>query len=364
VKTHILFLLPIFSFCFAEETGFSYWWQSDGLIDYQQMEELNDLSGDAELWCALAELYVGSELAEEADCVFAQEAVPKAKKGKKMWNANIKAGSNLDSNGNFVNKFAKASGKAWKFSGEAAVKEGKGARGTAGFRHGIFYAKGGDLTNKHKGVLSELNLSDLKLGGEWLFREGESDSSWIYGRYSKNFFGRSIYSGGNFRMVAPYEGGNRLWSRSWQGVRYGNWNLRVTEIAVLKERENALDVALLAERKRRGARLAFEHDKNKDRVSAGFKPVIKGPDSLWARAEKPLSMRIGWDKKMENVKISNSFNMKKNWNADKPLEYRSESKMKIPLAMQPVLTFRWTAHVYRNGRLNLRQFYVEYLFSL
>jgi hypothetical protein len=351
--------LFIFSLCLAEENGFSYWWQSDGIIDYLQMEELNDLSGDSESWCALAELYVGAELAEEAECVFAADTAPKAKKGKKIWSANVKGGSNLDSNGNFINKFAKASGTAWKFSGEAGVRENKGARGIAAFRHGIFYAKGGDLTSKHRGVLSELNLSDLKLGGEWLFREEKSDSSWIYGRYGKNFFGKSVYAGGNFRMVAPYSNGNRLWSRSWQGVRYSNWNLRITEIGVLKENENNLDAALLAERRKAGARLAFEHDKSKDRISAGFKPVIKGTDSLWACADMPLSMRIGWDKKMENVKISNSFYIKKNWAADKALVYRSESKIKIPIAFSPLLTLRWTAHVYRNGNLNLKQFYVE-----
>jgi hypothetical protein len=358
VKAYLV-LLFVFSLCVAEENGFSYWWQSDGAIDYQQMEELNDLSGDSELWCALAELYVGRELAEEAECVFATETVPAVKKGKKMWNLNLKEGTNLDSNGNFINKFAKASGKVWKFSGEAGIKEGNGTRGTAGFRHGIFYVKGGDLTNKHRGVLSEFSLSDLKLGGQWLFREEKSDSSWIFGRYSKNFFGKSVYAGGNFRLVVPYEAGNRLWSRSWQGVRYGNWNFRLTEIAIAKENENTLDYALLAERKRKGARLAFEHDKNKDRISAGFKPAIKGTDSLWARADKPLSMRIGWDKKIENVKIANSFYVKKNWTEDKPLEYRSESKIKIPLAISPLLTFRWTAYIYKDGKLNLKQFYVE-----
>lgn len=201
-------------------------------------------------------------------------------------------------------------------------------------------------------------MGELKLGGEWLFKDGK-DSSWIFGRYSENFLGKSVYAGGNFRMVAPYYGGNRFWSRSWQGVRYSNWNFKMTEIAVLKENENTLDFAWLAERKKKGARLAFEHDKNKSRISAGFKPIIKGTDSLWARADKPLSMRLGWDKKAQNIRVSNSFYLKKNWNADKPLEFRSESKMKIPLAFSPLLTFRWTANVYRDGRLDLKQFYME-----
>ena len=344
--------------CFAEENGFSYWWQSDEIIDSLQMEELNDLGGDSELWCALAELYVGRELAEEADCVFIQEPSTQ-RKGKKIWSANLKNGANLDSNGNFINKFAKLGGKAWKFSGDAALKEGKGVRGTAAFRHGFFYAKGGDLTSKHRGALSELNLGDLKLGGEWLNRHGNRDSSWVFGRYNKNFLNRSIYAGGNFRMVAPYFGGNRMWSRLEQGVRYGSWNFKATEIAVAKENENTLDFIWLAERKRPGARLAVEHDKNKSRLSAGFKPLIKGSDSLWARAENPLSMRLAWDKKMPNAKLSNSLYVKKNWTADKPLEFRSESKMKLPLSLSPLLTCRWTANVYRSGELNLKQFYIE-----
>ncbi|MDR2581168.1 MAG: hypothetical protein LBC85_09280, partial [Fibromonadaceae bacterium] len=81
-----------FAWAYAEETGFSYWWQSDGIIDYRQMEELNDLSGDLELWCALAELYVGRELAEEADCDFEQAVVlarpARQKKSKKLWLGN------------------------------------------------------------------------------------------------------------------------------------------------------------------------------------------------------------------------------------------------------------------------------------
>jgi hypothetical protein len=322
------------------------------------MEELNDLGGDSELWCALAELYAGRELAEEADCVFIQESA-KPKQGKKKWKANLSSGANLDSNGNLINKFVKASGNAGPFSGGARFREGKGFNGTAAFRHGIFYAKGGDLTSKYRGALSELNLGELKLGGEWLYREDMRDSSWIYGRYSKNFLNRSVYAGGNFRMVAPYFGGNRLWSRSWQGLRIGNWNFKATEIAVAKENENTLDFSYLAERRKKGARLALERDKNKTRLSAGAKPAMGGSDSLWARAESPLSTRLGWDKKTQNIRVSNSFYLKKNWTADKPMEFRSESKIKIPLGVLPQLTFRWTANVYRDGKIDLKQFYVE-----
>jgi len=358
MKTHIFlffgFLLA-HTPCFAQENGFSYWWQSDGLIDYQQMEELDALSGDVELWCALAELYVGRELAEAAECVFFEE--PK-KKGKKIWKLNLSGGANLDSNGNMKNRFAKASGKAWDFSAEARVKEDDDVKGYAAFRHGIFYAKGGDLTSKHRGVLSEVNLSDLRIGGEWLFRE-ERDSSWIYGKFSKNFWEKRIYAGGNFRMVAPYFGGNRLWNRTWQGVRFWDWNLRATEIAVVKEYENTLDFIWLAERKRSGARLAFERDRNKSRISAGFTPVAKGSDSLWARAEHPLRLRLGWDKKMQNARISHSLLLKENWKLGKPLDFRSESKIKLPLAYSPLLTLRWTAYIYKNKRIDLRQFYVE-----
>ncbi|MDR2554072.1 MAG: hypothetical protein LBC64_01475 [Fibromonadaceae bacterium] len=343
------------SLCFAQENGFSYWWHSDGIIDYQQMEELDALSGDVELWCALAELYVGREQAEAAECVFFEE--PK-KKGKKIWKLNLSGGANLDSNGNMKNRFAKASGKAWDFSAEARIKEGDDVKGYAALRHGIFYAKGGDLTSKHRGLLSEVNLSDLRLGGQWLFRE-ERDSSWVYGKFSKNFLEKKVYAGGNFRMVAPYFGGNRLQSRTWQGVRFWDWNLRATEIAVVKENENTLDFIWLAERKRHGARLAFEHDRNKSRISAGFTPVAKGSDSLWARAEEPLRLRLGWDKKMQNARISHSLLLKENWKLGKPLDFRSESKIKFPLAYSPLLTIRWTAYIYKNKRIDLKQFYVE-----
>jgi hypothetical protein len=342
------------SFCFAQENGFSYWWQSDGIIDYPQMEELDALSGDTELWCALAELYVGREQAEAAECIFDKPQ----KKEKKIWKLNLSGGANLDSSGNLKNRFAKASGKVWNFSGEARIKEGDNVKGNAALRHGIFYAKGGDLTSKHRGVLSELNLSDLHLGGQWLFRE-ERDSSWIYGKFSKNFLEKRVYAGGNFRMVAPYFGENKLWSRTWQGVRLGDWNLRATEIAIAKENENTLDFTWLAERKRRGARLAFEHDKNKSKISAGLTPVAKGSDSLWARAEHPLQLRLGWDKKMQNAKISHSLLLKENWKQGKPLEFRSESKIKFPLTYSPLLTIRWTAHIYKNKRIDLRQFYLE-----
>jgi len=345
------FLFFAFFLCFAEDNGFSYWWLSDGIIDYRQMEELNDLSGDVELWCALAELYAGKELAEEADCIFAQEAqaAPKPKKGKKTWSVNLKNGANLDSNGNFINKFAKISSKAWKISGNITVKENKTPAAIATFKHGFFYAKGGDLTSKHRGVLSEINVSEMHLGAQRLFRDGK-DSSWFYGKFSKNFWDKRIYAGGNFRNNQ---------NRTWQGVRFLDWNFRMTETSLLKESENTLDFAFLAERKKQGARLAFEHDKNKSRISAGFKPIVSGSDSLWARAENPLSTRLGWDKKTQNVKVSNSFYLKKNWNKDKPLEFRSESKIKLPLNSSPLLTARWTANVYRDGRLNLKQFYVE-----
>jgi len=358
MKTHnFLFFgfLLANALCFAQENGFSYWWQSDGSIDYQQMEELDALSGDVELWCALAELYVGRELAEAAECIFAEE--PK-KKGKKIWKLNLSGGANLDSNGNMKNRFAKASGKVWDFSAEARVKEGDDAKGNVAVRHGIFHAKGGDLTNKHRGMLSEVNLSDLRLGGQWLFRE-ERDSSWVYGKFNKNFLGKSVYAGGNFRIVTPYFGGNRLYSRTWQGVRFWDWNLRATEIAVVKEYENTLDFIWLAERKRHSARLAFEHDKNKSRISAGFTPVAKSSDSLWARAEQPLRLRLGWDKKMQNARISHSLLLKENWKIGKPLDFRSESKIKFPLAYSPLLTLRWTAYIYKDKRIDLRQFYVE-----
>jgi len=81
------------------------------------------------------------------------------KKEKKVWKLNLSGGANIDSSGNLKNRFAKASGKAWDFSGEARIKEGDDAKGSAAFRRGFFYAKGGDLTGKHRGVLSELNLS-------------------------------------------------------------------------------------------------------------------------------------------------------------------------------------------------------------
>jgi hypothetical protein len=357
MKAH-LFLFFIFllahSLCFAQENGFSYWWQSDGIIDYQQMEELDALSGDAELWCALAELYVGREQAEAAECAFEE---PK-KKGKKIWKLNLSGGANLDSSGNLKNRFAKANGKVWDISGEVRVKENDDVKGNAGIRHGIFYAKGGDLTSKYRGVLSELNLSDLRFGGQWLFR-AERDSSWVYGKFSKNFLEKRVYTGGNFRMVTPYFGGNKLWSRTWQGVRFWDWNLRATEIAIVKEDENTLDFIWLAERKRRSARLAFEHDKNKSRISAGFTPVARGSDSLWSRAEHPLRLRLGWDKKMQNAKISHSLLVKENWKQGKPLDFRSESKIKFPLAYSPLLTIRWTAYIYKNKRIDLKQFYVE-----
>ncbi|MDR2732112.1 MAG: hypothetical protein LBB36_02730 [Fibromonadaceae bacterium] len=364
MKTYIFFAcLLAGGFCFAQNNGFSYWWQSDGLIDYAQMQELDALGGDQELWCALAELYVGSEAAEEAECAFDTVEVPekasKPKKGKKNWKAGLSGGANLDTNGNMQNKFAKATGKVGLVSGEVRMREDRGVKGTAAVRYGIFHAKGGDLTSKYRGVLSEFNLSGLHLGGEWLFREEKKDSSWIFGKFSKNFWEKRVYAGGNFRIVTPYYGGNRLWSRSWQGVRFWDWNLRVTEVAVSKENENTLDFAFLAERKRKGARLALEHDKNKSAISAGFKPIIKGTDSLWARATEPLSMRVGWDKKMQNVRVQNSLYLKENWFKGKPLEFRSESKMKIPLVFSPTFTFRWTANIHKDGQINLKQLFME-----
>lgn len=358
MRIYPFLILVLWAIAFPQTNGFSYWWQSDGLIDYAQMAELDALSEDQELWCALSELYVGRELAEDAECVFeeAKEKTGAKKKGKKMWKANFSAGANLDTAGNLKNRTAKVSGNVWKISGEVRVKEGDEVKGTAGFRHGMFYAKGGDLTSKNKGVLSELNFGDLRLGGQRLFKDGR-DSSWVYGRFSKNFLEKRFYAGGNFRMVAPYYEGNRMWSRTWQGVRFWDWNLRATQIAVAKENENTLDFAYLAERKRRGARLAFEHDKNKSAISAGFKPAINGTDSLWAKSEYPLRMRLGWNKKMRNVRISNSLLLKETWQQGKPLELRSESKMKY-------LTIRWTAHIYKDKSIDLRQFYVGVGFSL
>ncbi|MDR1811782.1 MAG: hypothetical protein LBQ87_03065 [Candidatus Fibromonas sp.] len=345
-----LFCLLSGSFCLAQD-GFSYWWQSDGLIDYKQMEELDALDGDRELWCALAELYVGRDAAEEAECIFEkpkETKEPKGKKGKMTLKANLSGGANLDTNGNLKNKFAKFGGRAGGFSADVNVKENKGIKGTAAFRHGIFYAKGGDLTSKSRGVLSEFNVGDLHLGGEWLFRDGR-DSSWIYGKFGKNFWEKRIYAGGNFRIIEPYAHGTRLWSRTWQGVRLGDWNFRATEIAVAKENENTLDFTFLLERKRKGARLAFNRDKNKSSISAGVKPLLQGTDSLWARAEHPLRLRSGWDKRIQNVRVSNSFSFREN----KPLEFRSESKIKIPLPFSPLLTIRWTMN-----RMDLKQFYV------
>jgi len=353
----LVFSLLSGSFCFAEQNGFSYWWLSDGLINSSQAEELDALSDDQELWCALAELYVGRELAEEAECVFEKAQAPKKSGKKKIWNFNLSGGANLDSGGNLKNRFAKAAGKVWDISGEMRLKEGNEIKGTAAFRHGIFHAKGGDLTSKNRGILSEFNLGDLNLGGEWLFKE-EKDSSWFFGKFSKNFLEKRIYAGGNFRLIAPYSGGTRLWSRTWQGLRFLGWNLRVTEIAVTKENENTLDFSVFAERKRKGARLVFDRDKNKSGVGAGFKPVLQGTDSLWARSEYPLRMQLGWDKKMQNVRVSNSLLFKENWMLGKPLEFRNESKIKIPLAFSPLLTLRWTAHIYKDERINLRQFYV------
>jgi hypothetical protein len=359
MKKIFLLLFLAFSFCFAQQNGFSYWWQSDGLIDYAQMTELDALDGDQELWCALSELYVGREGAEEAGCEFEAEEPAKQKKNKKIWKVNLNSGANLDTNGNLKKKFAKIAGNIGSFSGEARIREDKETKGKMAFRHGTFYAKGGDLTSKYRGMLSEFNLSDLKLGGEWLYKGSERDSSWIYGRFSKNFWEKRVYAGGNMRIVAPYFGGNRLWSRTWQGFRFWNWNLRLTEVAVAKESENTLDFTYIAERKKPGARLAFEHDKNKSAVSAGFKPVIKGSDSLWAKAEHPLRLRLGWNKKIQHAQVSNSLLLKETWKQGKPLEFRSESKIKIPLAMQPLFTLRWTANFSKNGNIDLKQLYVE-----
>ncbi len=354
----VVFLFLALSFCFAQQDGFSYWWQSDGLIDYAQMVELNALEGDQELWCALSELYVGRETAEEAGCEFEAKEPAKQKKSKKIWKVNLSGGAYLDTNGDLKKKYAKIAGSIKGFSSEARIREDKDTKGTLAFRHGIFHAKGGDLTDKYRGVLSEFNLSELKLGAEWLHRENNRDSSWIFGRFSKNFWEKRVYTGWNMRIVAPYFGGTKLWSRTWQGFRFWNWNLRVTEIAVTKENENTLDFAYIAERKKPGARLAFEHNKNKSAVSAGFKPVVKGTDSLWAKAEYPLRLRLGLNKKIQYVQVSNSLLLKETWKQGKPLEFRSESKIKIPLATQPLFTLRWTANFSKNGNIDLKQLYL------
>lgn len=102
------------------------------------MAELDALGGDQELWCALAELYVGREEAEEAECVFAKEESGKRKKGKKFWSVNLSGGANLDTAGDLKNKFAKAVGKLWDFSGQMRIRENKGIDGIAAFRHGFF----------------------------------------------------------------------------------------------------------------------------------------------------------------------------------------------------------------------------------
>jgi len=359
VKNFVNAIFLALSFCFAQQNGFSYWWQSDGLIDYAQMTELNALDGDQELWCALSELYVGREAAEEAGCEFEVVEKPaKQKKIKKIWKVNLNGGAYLDTNGNLKKKFAKIAGSIKGFSGETRIRESKDTKGTLAFKHGIFYAKGGDLTDKYRGVLSEFNLSELKLGAEWLHRENKNDSSWIFGKFSKSFWEKRVYAGGNMRIVAPYFGGNKLWSRTWQGFRFWNWNLRVTEIAVTKENENTLDFVYIAERKKSGARLAFEHDKNKSAISAGFKPVIKGTDSLWAKAEYPLRLRLGLNKKIQYVQVSNSLLLKETWKQGKPLEFRSESKIKIPLTVQPLFTLRWTANFSKNRSIDLKQLYL------
>ena len=322
------------------------------------MTELDALEDDQELWCALAELYVGRELAEEAGCEFEEDKPVKQKKSKKIWKVNSSLGANLDTNGNLKKKFAKIAGKLGYFSGEARIMENKETKGTAAFKYEGFHAKGGDLTSKYRGTLSEFTLGDLKLGGEWLYREEKRDSSWIFGKFSKNFWEKRVYAGGNMRIVAPYFGGNWFWGRTWQGFRFLNWNFRATEIAVAKENENTADFAFLAERKKAGARLAFEHDKNKSAVSAGFKPIIKGTDSLWAKSEYPLRLRMGWNKKMQQAQVSNSLLLKETWKQGHPLEFRSESKIKIPFAIQPVFTLRWTANFHKNGNIDLKQLYV------
>ncbi|MCL1957676.1 MAG: hypothetical protein FWF63_10160, partial [Fibromonadales bacterium] len=359
VKIFVNVIFLACSFCFAQQNGFSYWWQNDGLIDYAQMTELNALEGDQELWCALSELYVGRDAAEEAGCEFEVVEKPaKQKKGKKIWKVNLSGGANLDTNGNLQKKFAKIAGSIKGFSGEARIREDKETKGTLAFKHGIFYAKAGDLTDKYKGMLSEFNLSELKLGGEWLHRGKITDSSWFFGKFSKSFWEKRVYAGGNMRIVAPYFGGNRLWSRTWQGFRFWNWNLRITELAIAKENENTIDFTSILERRKPGARLAFEHDKNKSAISAGFKPVIKGTDSLWAKAEYPLRLRLGLNKKIQYAQVSNSLLLKETWKQGKPLEFRSESKIKIPLAVQPLFTLRWTANFSKNGNIDLKQLYV------
>ncbi|MCL2281700.1 MAG: hypothetical protein FWC26_00090 [Fibromonadales bacterium] len=321
------FLFLLSGLCFAQSNGFSYWWYSDGLIDYAQMAELDILSEDTELWCALAELYVGKEQAEEAECVF---DVKKTRKSTSSWRPKIgfSSGANLDTNGNLQNKTAKASGSIRGFTGEIRFKESEELKGTVAFRHGIFYAKAGDLTNKNRGILSEININDLHLGGQW-----QKDTAWVYGKFSKNFWEKRIFAGGNFRK-------NR--SRTWQGVRLWGWNFRMTETAVIKNDENLLDFAYLLERKRKGARLAFDFDKKKMGIAAG----VKLTDSLWAKAEHPLRLRIGWDKKAQGIRISNSLLYRE----DKPWEFRSESKIKF-------FTVRWTMR-----KMDLKQFYIGFIY--
>lgn len=342
---------------FAQQSGFSYWWQSDGLIDYYQMLELNALDSDKELWCALAELYVGKAEAEAADCIFEDESKKKTQKTKKIIKASFSSGANVDSSGNLINKSIKLTGRIYNFNAEIKAKENKDFSGIASFRHNFFYIKGGNLTSKHKGILSELKFNDFKLGGEWLFRNNR-DSSWIYGNFNKTFAEKKIYTGANFRMIAPYYKGNKLYSRSWQGMRFLNWNLRLTEIASVKEKENVLDFIFLLERKKKGARLAFDFDKNKSRISAGVKPFNE-TDSLWARAEYPLRLTLGHSKKNKNIKVSNYFLFKESYKQGKPLEFRSESKIKIPIFLNPVFTLRWATNIYNNSAINLKQLYIE-----
>ncbi|GHV15482.1 hypothetical protein AGMMS49938_13820 [Fibrobacterales bacterium] len=344
-------LIFLLSFAFAD-TGFSYWWLSDGKIDNQQKTELDALESDAELWCALAELFVGEDDAKETGCVHNSEVISESsaarpKKQKKIWNVHLRNGAYIDSSGKLSNKFAGASARVNKFSASGQVKESGEMRGFGAYKHKYVYAKAGTLQGKNLGILGEFNIEDLKLGGEWLFRR---DSIYIFGKYNKNFFDKLFFANGNFRLSEE-----NLFANSSQGIRIENWNFKISEIASVKNNRDSIYFLFAAKRNRKGAGLSFDWNKKRMGISAGFKPAINGTDSLWSRAEYPLKTKIGWDKKMQNLKFSNSFGNN---------QLRSESKITLPISLSPSLTFRWTANIYKSGKINLRQFYLECGFSM
>lgn len=417
------------------------WWVADGLLTYAQQQDLDLQVQNAGRWCELVELWLGEQCAREQGCA-APENPRKDWAAQAGWRASLdsngapraqtlgtgsragafalEAETRADSSWNQAH--LQRVQAAWK-SKQGRVLAGDFSGGEAGldawagdFRGGLAEGRsaawtgsvlvaGTDLGGVHGGYTparqarSDVWLFAVRgrplLWAGWQSRPVQASvrtadpraGTWTHVRYRLAGLGGDLHLRTGTELPPlldlPKSFENvRLWSAQWQEAKRGEWRLRISETAVLREPVDSLAFSLLGERRRDAGGLAAQAACRAARegcalpragLAAGWKPLPRGPDSLFTEARwqgarlgemgHAPRMLSGWTRRLgKRAELEQAVLWPENARADSEVELRQRSRMRFAFRSGATtsLSLRWSLRFQGREAVRLGVFGIEF----